>query len=65
LFYNKDCSFLFNSVMRVYRTLVPTMQQRINKIVELIYDIENPTALVAGVNRTVMSAETTTNTSTI
>jgi hypothetical protein len=30
--------------MRVYRLLVPTMQQRINNIVELISDIENPNA---------------------
>jgi chromosome segregation ATPase len=44
LFSNKNYSFLFESVMRVYRTVVPSLQQRINNIVELISDIRDPTA---------------------
>ncbi len=35
-------SFLFDSVLTVYKKLIPNLQQRINNIVELISDLRDP-----------------------
>jgi hypothetical protein len=39
LFSNKNYLFLFDSIMKVYKMLIPNLQQRINKLVELISDL--------------------------
>lgn len=38
----RDYDFLFESIMGVYKLLYPSLQQRINQIVELISDIRDP-----------------------
>ena len=40
LFSNKNYVFLFESIMKVYKMLMPNLQQRINKLVELISDLK-------------------------
>ena len=42
LFSNKNYVFLFDSIMKVYKKLIPNLQQRINKLVELISDLKEP-----------------------
>ena len=42
LFSNKNYLFLFESIMKVYKLLIPNLQQRINKLVELISDLKEP-----------------------
>lgn len=42
LFSKPNMAFAFDSVMNVYKLVVPNAQQRINRIVELISDIKDP-----------------------
>lgn len=44
LFANRNYIFIFDEVMKIYRLVVPSLQQRINNIVELISDIRDPHA---------------------
>jgi condensin complex subunit 3 len=42
LFANKNYSFLFESIMKVYKRLIPNLQTRINNLVELVSDLKDP-----------------------
>jgi len=42
LFSNKNYTFLFDSLIKIYKAIVPNLQQRINNLVELISDIRDP-----------------------
>ena len=42
LFADKNYEYLFEAVMKVYKILIPNLQQRINKLVELISDLKEP-----------------------
>ena len=44
IFANKNYLFLFEPTMHIYKMLEPHIQQRINSIVELISDLQNPTS---------------------
>jgi len=50
LFANRSYVFLFDSVMSVYKLLVPNLQQRINNLVELISDLKDPHLKIAEKN---------------
>lgn len=60
LFSNKRYVFFFDTVMSVYKLLIPSLQQRINNLTELISDIKDPHLKMAAeevVNETVASEE--------
>ena len=42
MFANRNYIFIFDEIMKIYRLVVPNLQQRINNIVELISDIRDP-----------------------
>ena len=48
LFSNKKYVFFFDTVMSVYKLLIPSLQQRINNVTELISDIKDPHLKMAG-----------------
>ncbi len=42
LFSNRNYAFIFESIMKVYKRLLPSLQTRVNNLVELISDIKDP-----------------------
>lgn len=57
----RDYEFLFEPIMGVYKLLYPSLQQRINQIVELISDIRDPSGALTQRQAAAFAAAATAN----